>query len=269
MYYKNLVFDLYGTLVDIHTEEDFAVWERTALFYGFYGAEYSGEALHAAYDELVTAQKAQAGQDYECYPEVQIETVFAALFAARGVQPADALGKQAAQLFRILSIHYVKKYPGVLQALADLRAEGRKLWLLTNAQRVFTEYEIRALGLEDAFDGIYISSDSGVSKPNVQFFRQLLDEQNLDPFTCLMIGNDRSTDIAGAKAAGMDALYLHTNLSPLADAPCNAEEYDPRFTKKRPMADYETGTSDWSEVYKTIQLADAWSAAIEPDRILP
>ena len=269
MYYKNLVFDLYGTLVDIHTEEDDTVWEKTALFYRFYGADYTGEQLHAACDALVAAQKAQAGQAYECYPEVQIETVFTALFEAKGVQPAQPLGKQAAQLFRILSIEYIQLYPYVLEALAALRDEGRKLWLLTNAQRVFTEYEIRALGLEDAFDGIYISSDSGVSKPNVQFFRQLLDEQNLDPFTCLMIGNDRSTDVAGARAAGMDALYLHTNLSPLADAPCNAEEYDPRFTKKRPMADYETGTSDWSEVYKTIQLADAWSAATEPDRILP
>ena len=31
--YDNYVFDLYGTLVDIHTEEDFPkLWEKLALF---------------------------------------------------------------------------------------------------------------------------------------------------------------------------------------------------------------------------------------------
>ena len=33
--YDNYVFDLYGTLVDIHTEEDFPkLWEKLALFFG-------------------------------------------------------------------------------------------------------------------------------------------------------------------------------------------------------------------------------------------
>lgn len=32
--YDNYVFDLYGTLVDIHTEEDFPkLWEKLALFF--------------------------------------------------------------------------------------------------------------------------------------------------------------------------------------------------------------------------------------------
>ena len=36
MKYENLVFDLYGTLVDIHTETDLDImWEKTALYYGF------------------------------------------------------------------------------------------------------------------------------------------------------------------------------------------------------------------------------------------
>ena len=37
--YSNYVFDLYGTLVDIHTEEnDPALWQKLALFYGYYDA---------------------------------------------------------------------------------------------------------------------------------------------------------------------------------------------------------------------------------------
>ena len=41
MRYTDLVFDLYGTLVDIHTEENDLVWEKTALYFGFYGAPYT------------------------------------------------------------------------------------------------------------------------------------------------------------------------------------------------------------------------------------
>ena len=49
MRYTDLVFDLYGTLVDIHTEEDDLVWEKTAFYFGFYGAHYTGEELKAAF----------------------------------------------------------------------------------------------------------------------------------------------------------------------------------------------------------------------------
>lgn len=246
MRYPELILDLYGTLVDIHTEENGAVWDKTALFYGFYGAHYTGDTLHAAYTALVSAEEAAAGQSYECFPELRIETVFARLFRLQGVaRDADALGVQAAQLFRVLSIEYIRLYPGVRQALAALRADGRRLWLLTNAQRVFTAYELRLLGLDDCFDGVFISSDHGCRKPDPRFFRILLREKGLRPEQCLMIGNDRSTDVAGARAAGLDSLYLHTNLSPAADS-------QPP-TAARPAPDYLHEGADWAQVLQTLR----------------
>ena len=36
------IFDLYGTLVDIHTDDEKAeLWERLSLFYGYDGAKYA------------------------------------------------------------------------------------------------------------------------------------------------------------------------------------------------------------------------------------
>ena len=35
MTYTDLIFDLYGTLVDIHTEESAEVWEKTASTLAF------------------------------------------------------------------------------------------------------------------------------------------------------------------------------------------------------------------------------------------
>ena len=57
MVYTDLVFDLYGTLVDIHTEENDLVWEKTAIFFGFYGAHYSGPELKEGTYTLWNAPK--------------------------------------------------------------------------------------------------------------------------------------------------------------------------------------------------------------------
>lgn len=215
MTYTDLIFDLYGTLVDIHTEESDEVWEKTALYFGFYGAHYTGDTLRAAFAAAMTAREAKAGQSYECFPDIPFEQVMAELFRAAGVtENADALGVNAAQLFRIASIEYIRLYPGVPEALSFLRKRGFRLWLLSNAQAVFTAYELRHLGLGPQFDGVYLSSDYGCRKPDGRFFRALLEEHHLDPARCLMIGNDRETDIAGAQAAGLATLYMHTALTP-------------------------------------------------------
>ena len=107
MKYTDLIFDLYGTLVDIHTEESDLVWEKTAIFFGFWGASCTGTELKSAFQAILTQREAQAGQCYECYPDIPMEQIMAQLFRNRGItENADTLGIQAAQLFRILSIEY-------------------------------------------------------------------------------------------------------------------------------------------------------------------
>ena len=215
MRFTDLIFDLYGTLVDIHTEEDARVWEKTAFYFGFYGAHYTGASLKAAFQKELRRREAKAGQSYECFPDIPFEQVMETLFRAKGITGnAEALGKNAAQLFRICSLDYVNLYPGALDALKALREKGCRLWLLSNAQRIFTEYELRYLGLGAQLDGIYISSDYRCRKPDVRFFNALIEEQKLDKGKCLMIGNDLETDIGGAKAAGLATFYMHTNLTP-------------------------------------------------------
>lgn len=239
--YTDLIFDLYGTLVDIHTEENSLVWEKTALYFGYYGAHYSAEELESAFASQIKLRKAKAGQSYECFPDIPFHHVMADLFRAKGItENADFLGVQAAQLFRICSTEYIRLYPNVLESLALLRKKGYQLWLLSNAQEVFTRYELNHLGLWDAFDKVYISSSFGFRKPDVRFFRALLEEQDLDPKKCLMIGNDRETDIAGAKAAGLDTFYLHTDLTPPDQSPA-----DP----SNPM---EFEGDDWESITKIL-----------------
>ena len=222
--YQNYIFDLYGTLVDIHTDEDQpAAWAALARFYSYYGARYAPDELRAAY--LAEVGRQTAGREglrrdsHEAHPEIELAGVFQALFQAKGAPADKTLAVHAGQFFRAMTTGYLHLYDGVPQMLAMLRAKGGRLYLLSNAQAIFTAHEMRALGLADAFDAVYLSSDCGCKKPDQRFFRLLLDEQRLDPARSIMVGNDPVCDAAGARDAGLDVLYVHSNLSPAGPLP--------------------------------------------------
>ena len=186
--YKNYLFDLYGTLVDIRTDEwcD-EIWEKMALIYTFSGASYKPKELNDAYDRLVEDEKDRIPKDkYTTTPEV----------------------------FRAISMIFIRLYDGVHELFQAIRDNGGKIYLLSNAQRVFTEQEIRMLGIYDEFDYVMISSDEGCAKPDRKFYECMLNRFNLDPKETIMIGNDYITDIKGSYEAGLDSLYLHTEISP-------------------------------------------------------
>ena len=59
--YKNYIFDLYGTLVDIHTDEESPLlWEKMADFYSVYGADYEPGELRKAYLRMVEEEEKAA-----------------------------------------------------------------------------------------------------------------------------------------------------------------------------------------------------------------
>lgn len=222
--YDTCIFDLYGTLVDIRTDENKEeLWEKLSLFYAFYGAFYTPEELARSYKRLtgeMTAGHEELRRDsHEAFPEIRIEEVFRALFEEKGIAPDEPLVRHAGQFFRILSMEFIRLYDGTEEMLSAVKESGRKIYLLSNAQRIFTEYEMNALGITKYFDGIFISSDEGCKKPDLKFFRKLIDTCGIDPERAVMVGNDGICDIEGAKRAGLGKVYVHSDISPAEDAP--------------------------------------------------
>lgn len=226
MKYESYIFDLYGTLVDIHTEEELdELWDKLALFYGYYDALYTPEELKRRYSELVSGKEEVLRRElsqsndkrddvHESHPEIRIEQVFRALFEEKGVMADDVLAIHAGQFFRILSTEYVRLYDGVIEVLEALKKAGKKVYLLSNAQRIFTEYEMHTLGIASYFDDIFISSECSVKKPDVRFFELLLNKHQIDVTKAIMIGNDAKSDIMGARNVGLTTCYIHSNISP-------------------------------------------------------
>lgn len=214
--YKNYIFDLYGTLVDINTNEwKVSLWKNMAMIYSLSGAPYTWREMKKLFDVYVDDVKNSVPKEkYLTHPEPEITSVFARLYTEKGVPCNDEMAAYTGRVFRALTIKYIRLYDGVQELFDAIRAHDGKIYLLSNAQRIFTEPEIRMLGIYDKFDDVLISSDEGCAKPDVMFFRQVLERHGLDPKESIMIGNDCGTDIRGAIDSGMDSMYLHTNISP-------------------------------------------------------
>ena len=211
--YTNYIFDLYGTLIDINTDEESTeFWYKLSLFYSFKGALYTAEELKESYITLVKSHLDNlTDTNYRNFP---LEDVFSKLYTNKNIIPSDELIIDTAHFFRTSSIKYIKLYDNVINLLELLKKKGKKIYLLSNAQWIFTLYEMRLLGIEKYFDDILFSADYKVCKPDENFYTTLINKHNLNIKNSIMIGNDYICDIEGASNVGLDSLYLHSNLSP-------------------------------------------------------
>ena len=220
---QNYIFDLYGTLVDIKTNEyKKTVWEKAAWYFSMRGANYTGTELRRRYHELVTAEEKRL---WKCLQkkydgitlreaEIQLDRVFAALYKEKGVRAGKGLIEDTMRSFRIITLEKLRLFDGAKELLQELKAAGKKVYLLSNAQTLFTAPEMQVLGITEYFDDIFFSSDLEVKKPSFHFYDALFKKHGLKKEESVMIGNDCFADAGGAENYGIDSIYLHTEQSP-------------------------------------------------------
>ncbi len=237
--FNTYIFDLYGTLVDIHTDESKDVlWDTLAGIYAAYGSDYTSSELHEAYDKvckdeehhLIKLMKVWHPEMELKHPEIDLTRVFARLLLeAENIHDTDTTisGKDIRTLsiveiaqsdwahfvsntFRIISRDRLKCYENTVKTLQHLRACGCKTYLLSNAQGSFTRSELEMTGLLPYLDGVYISSEKQIKKPQPEFLEKLIKEYSIDKSTAVMVGNDMFSDMSIATACGVNGVYLNT-----------------------------------------------------------
>jgi putative hydrolase of the HAD superfamily len=209
--YKNYIFDLYGTLIDIHTDEysknffkKYAKWLRKQ------GFAFEWKRFYITYTLLEHDYRIKAADEGRyANPEIRIEPVFKEVFALNGYEITDEQVLFLCEGFRRISLIYMKLFDDTISCLEGLKNAGKKIYLLSNAQRSFTWQELELAGLIPYFDGILISSDEGCMKPDSEFYNICCNRYGLDKKECIMIGNELKSDMAGAKAAGIDGFYVN------------------------------------------------------------
>jgi putative hydrolase of the HAD superfamily len=198
----NFLFDLYGTLADIKTDE-----ELQSLWFGF--AWLLGESdIQGVKDEYHAICKKYADARTHEFVEFDLLRVFEEMVESRGAnkEKAQALARE----FRLLSRQKLRLFPYVIEILKGLKERGAGVYLVSNAQACFTRDELDELGIAPLFDGILISSDAGVKKPDTEIFSIAFDKFSLNKEECFYVGNDLNDDVLGATNAGLKTVYIET-----------------------------------------------------------
>ena len=92
--------------------------------------------------------------------------------------------------------------PGAREFCEYVRSHGYKIFVLSNASDLFYTYFPKFLPLE-FFNGVFVSSDYLMLKPDVKIYETFLNKYGLDPKECLFV-DDRKENVEGAEKAGMN-----------------------------------------------------------------
>ena len=201
----NFLFDLYGTLADIKTDE-----ELQSLWFGF--AWLLGESdVQGVKNEYHSICKKYADARAHEFVEFDLLHVFEEMVESRGANKEKA--KDLAREFRLLSRQKLRLFPCVVEILKGLKERGAGVYLVSNAQACFTVDELDDLEITNLFDDILISSDAGVKKPSPEIFDIAFEKFSINKKDCFYVGNDLHDDVLGASRAGLKTVYIKTEQS--------------------------------------------------------
>lgn len=204
---KGMIFDCYGTLIDIDTDEnDYYTYDTISKWLKYKGVKIDPETLKKDYHSKI---KDKMVASKETYPDVRVEEIFGEICSENAIWKSDTtyLGIETSKVFRSASLRRLQPF----QASLDILKKYNNLpkCLVSNGQRVFSEKELRFLGLYDFFDYVIFSSDVKYKKPDHRIFKTVLDRLNLKPGEVLSIGDTVENDIIAPQEMGMQAMHIY------------------------------------------------------------
>jgi len=117
---------------------------------------------------------------------------------------AHEMGREFLQLTNT----YFSVLPGADQVVRTL-AEKYPLTIISNGFKEVQYYKFAHSGLAKCFTHTIISEEVGINKPQPEIFRIALEMNGVTADEAVMIGDSYTSDIAGAKNAGIDQIWLH------------------------------------------------------------
>lgn len=208
---KGILFDLYGTLIDIETDESLdEIYQAISHYLTYQGVYLSNWDVRERYYRIMKDQKEARGEEY---PEIDVEAIWNELLLREGIKSSSIRGQQAkviAYIYRGISRKRLQLYPNVREVLDELQA-SYCLALVTDAQSCFALPEMQAVGLQGYFRPVIISSHHGFRKPDSRLFEKALDKMDLEPSDVIVVGNDMFRDTYGAKSIGIKTIFFDSN----------------------------------------------------------
>ena len=119
----------------------------------------------------------------------------------------------------------------------DARKWGYQTYVLSNAAQSFYEYFPKFYRMED-FDGVVVSSDVHLIKPDVRIYAYLLEKYHLNPEECLFL-DDREDNVEAARKAGMQSMLFtedYESLRAFLKQNAGIEAYQQKKTIRKTVA---------------------------------
>jgi phosphoglycolate phosphatase len=189
------VFDLDGTLVD------------------------SAPDLHAALDRLMAARGLPGLTRAEVVGMIGdgAKLLVERALAARG-QPFDQAALDAfLEDYTANAAVETRLFPGIPDAMAQLRAEGWRLAVCTNKPVAAARELLGALGVLDQLDALGGGDSYPVRKPHPGHLLATIEAAGGTPATAVMVGDHRN-DVEAARGAGIRCVFVGWGYGPLAMA---------------------------------------------------
>jgi putative hydrolase of the HAD superfamily len=116
---------------------------------------------------------------------------------------ADIAGDYAARRWARMAL-----FPGVPEALGQLRERGVSLALVTNGDRTQQRRKVERYDLARFFDAILIEGEFGLGKPDEAVYRHVLDRLGARPSEAWMVGDHIEWDVAAPQRLGLRGVWV-------------------------------------------------------------
>ncbi len=128
--------------------------------------------------------------------------------------------REAIAIFHTFKPQKLRTFEGFEEMMESLT--GVQKIILSDGRVATQQKKLKALGIEDYFDGIVLSDEHKTSKPDIELFKLIEREFKTKPEETLMVGDHPDKDILGAKKAGWFAVRFkhgaHKNFDDYANA---------------------------------------------------
>ena len=101
----------------------------------------------------------------------------------------------------------VELLPGA-RTVVDALAADYRLGLITNGAPEMQRTKLEATGLDNRFETVVFAGYDTAAKPAAEPFERAVDDLDSSPERTVYVGNSLTSDIAGARAAGLESVWV-------------------------------------------------------------
>ena len=239
--HHNFLFDLDQTLLDFHASE----YKALGIVLTWHGLSFSDPIYQAfkAYNKSLWLELEKGTVSRTELFTKRFQDVF-----SRCPEDASGLDPLAVndEFIRTMSVNGVLMdgAPGFAEKVKNGIPDAR-IYIASNGATVNAKGRIASTGLDRYIDGLFISEEMGVTKPDPAFFDFCLERIGEPKSSCIMIGDSLSSDMLGAKNASLASVWF----MPSGDIAKAMKEYSITYT-----------ASSFDELYSVLK---KWSEAPE------